>query len=140
MGTYGDIGCFSFFSNKNLATGEGGMLTTEVDELAKRLRFLRSHGMTSLTYDRHQGHAYSYDVVALGYNYRMDEIHAALGIEQLKKLKGNNHMRGLANFQYRINLARVVEVPFTKFREKSASTSSRFCCRWVQIDRLFRTI
>ncbi|MHB8132790.1 MAG: DegT/DnrJ/EryC1/StrS family aminotransferase [Anaerolineaceae bacterium] len=120
IGSYGDIGCFSFFSNKNIATGEGGMLTTQDDEIARRLRFLRSHGMTSLTYDRHQGHAYSYDVVALGYNYRIDEIHAALGIEQLKKLFNNNHKRGLANYLYRIGLATTVEVPFTKFKERSA--------------------
>jgi len=120
IGGYGDIGCFSFFSNKNLATGEGGMLTTSIDEVAKRLKYLRSHGMTSLTYDRHKGHAYSYDVVALGYNYRMDEIHAALGIEQLKKLPKNNHKRGLANQLYRIGLAGVVEVPFTRFKDRSA--------------------
>lgn len=120
VGTYGDIGCFSFFSNKNLATGEGGMLTTSYPELAERLMFLRSHGMTSLTYDRHKGHAYSYDVVALGYNYRIDEIRSALGIEQLKKLHNNNYRRGLANFQYRIDLAGIVEIPFPKTKNKPA--------------------
>lgn len=120
VGTYGDIGCFSFFSNKNMATGEGGMLTTAYPELAERLMFLRSHGMTSLTYDRHKGHAYSYDVVALGYNYRIDEIRSALGIQQLKKLHTNNHLRGLANFQYRIDLGGVVEIPFPKSKNKSA--------------------
>ncbi len=120
VGTYGDIGCFSFFSNKNLATGEGGMLTTQYAELAERLMFLRSHGMTTLTYDRHRGHAYSYDVVALGYNYRIDEMRAALGIEQLKKLHNNNHRRGLANFQYRIDLANVIEIPFPKTKNKPA--------------------
>lgn len=120
VGNYGDIGCFSFFSNKNLATGEGGMLTTQIEELATRLKLLRSHGMTSLTYDRHQGHAYSYDVIALGYNNRIDEIHAALGIEQLRKLHNNNFRRGLANFQYRIDLAGVVEIPFPKTKNKPA--------------------
>jgi dTDP-4-amino-4,6-dideoxygalactose transaminase len=93
MGTWGTIGCFSFFSNKNLSTGEGGMLVTDRDDLAEKVRLLRSHGMTSLTYDRHHGHAYSYDVVDLGYNYRIDEIRSALGIEQLKKLTVNNTRR-----------------------------------------------
>ena len=74
LGTWGAIGCYSFFSNKNMTTGEGGMLVTDDDGLAEKLRVLRSHGMTSLTWDRHKGHAWSYDVVDLGYNYRIDEV------------------------------------------------------------------
>lgn len=93
LGTWGEVGCFSFFSNKNLSTGEGGMLVTNRDDIAQKVRLLRSHGMTSLTWDRHQGHAYSYDVVELGYNYRTDEIHAALGLVQLRKLDHNNTQR-----------------------------------------------
>lgn len=93
LGTWGDVGCFSFFSNKNLSTGEGGMVVTDRDDLAARMRLLRSHGMTSLTWDRHRGHAYSYDVVDLGYNYRLDEIRSALGLVQLKKLSVNNARR-----------------------------------------------
>ncbi|MCK4899604.1 MAG: DegT/DnrJ/EryC1/StrS family aminotransferase, partial [Anaerolineales bacterium] len=93
LGTWGGIGCFSFFSNKNMATGEGGMLVTDRDDIAEKVRLLRSHGMTSLTWDRHQGHAYSYDVVDLGYNYRIDEIRSALGMVQLKKLDANNAKR-----------------------------------------------
>ncbi len=93
LGTLGDIGCFSFFSNKNLATGEGGMVVTNRDDLAEKIRLLRSHGMTSLTWDRHQGHAHSYDVIALGYNDRIDEVHASIGIQQLRKLPKNNSRR-----------------------------------------------
>jgi len=93
LGTWGSVGCFSFFSNKNLSTGEGGMLVTDRDDVAEKVRLIRSHGMTSLTYDRHRGHAFSYDVVDLGYNYRIDEIHSALGLEQLKKLAANNSRR-----------------------------------------------
>ncbi len=112
LGTWGDIGCFSFFSNKNLATGEGGMLTTHSDEIAARLKLLRSHGMTTLTYDRHAGHAYTYDVVDLGYNYRIDEIRAALGIEQLKKLPANNQRRREIVAHYRAHLPAELTIPF----------------------------
>jgi len=92
-GTIGDIGCFSFFSNKNLAIGEGGMVTTDDDELAERLRLLRSHGMTTLTWDRHRGHASTYDVVLPGLNYRLDEIRAAMGLVQLRFLSEENTAR-----------------------------------------------
>jgi dTDP-4-amino-4,6-dideoxygalactose transaminase len=93
LGTWGNIGCFSFFSNKNMTTGEGGMVITNDDILSEKLRLLRSHGMTTLTWDRHKGHAWSYDVVELGYNYRIDEIRAALGLVQLSKLDRNNERR-----------------------------------------------
>jgi dTDP-4-amino-4,6-dideoxygalactose transaminase len=92
-GTVGDVGCFSFFSNKNMAMGEGGLVVTNRADLAERLRLLRSHGMTSLTWDRHRGHDVGYDVVAHGYNYRLDELHAALGRCQWRKLAGNNARR-----------------------------------------------
>jgi len=92
-GALGDIGCFSFFSNKNLVTGEGGMVTTRRDDLNDKVRNLRSHGMSTLTWDRHRGHAATYDVLAHGYNYRIDDLHSALGREQLKKLDRNNRRR-----------------------------------------------
>jgi dTDP-4-amino-4,6-dideoxygalactose transaminase len=86
IGSFGDVAAFSFFANKNLTTAEGGMLTTNNDELANKAILLRSHGMTSVSYDRFKGHATTYDVLELGYNYRLDDIRAALGIVQLKKL------------------------------------------------------
>src|SRR4030065_397689 len=98
---WGRIGCYSFFSNKNMTTGEGGMLVTDEDELAERLRILRSHGMTSLSWDRHQGRASTYDVVDLGYNYRIDEMRSALGRVQLKKLSLNNQRRKHLTALYR---------------------------------------
>jgi len=105
LGTLGLAGCFSFFSNKNLSTGEGGMIVTDDDALAEKFSLLRSHGMTSLTWDRHEGHAWSYNVVALGYNYRIDEIHSAIGREQLRKLDGNNARRREITALYRERLA-----------------------------------
>ncbi len=113
-GTWGQFGAFSFFSNKNLAVGEGGMLITDDDELAEQVRLLRSHGMTTLTWQRHKGHASSYDVVTAGYNYRTDEIHAALGLVQLSKLADGNARRGQCAALYRELLADVsdVSIPF----------------------------
>jgi dTDP-4-amino-4,6-dideoxygalactose transaminase len=108
LGTWGVIGCYSFFSNKNMTTGEGGMLATDDDALAEKLRILRSHGMTSLSWDRHQGHAYSYDVVDLGYNYRIDEMRSALGRVQLGKLPSGNQQRAELTALYRELLAELV--------------------------------
>jgi dTDP-4-amino-4,6-dideoxygalactose transaminase len=116
LGTWGDVGCFSFFSNKNLATGEGGMVVTNRDDVAERVRLLRSHGMTSLTWDRHRGHAHSYDVVTLGHNYRIDELRSALGLAQLAKLPANNARRQEVTRRYWRGLAADcfdgVETPF----------------------------
>lgn len=113
LGTWGDVGCFSFFSNKNLSTGEGGMLVTNREDIAEKVRLLRSHGMTSLTWDRHQGHAYTYDVIDLGYNYRIDEIRSALGRVQLGKLAKNNARRKNITEQYWEGLAKSqVGLPF----------------------------
>ena len=91
LGLFGTVGCFSFFSNKNATCGEGGALLTDDDALAERLRLLRSHGMTTLTLDRYKGRAFSYDVTAAGFNYRLDEIRAALLRAQLRKLP--EHLR-----------------------------------------------
>lgn len=122
LGTWGQIGCFSFFSNKNMTTGEGGMLATDDDALADRLRILRSHGMTSLSWDRHKGHAWSYDVVDLGYNYRIDEMRSALGRVQLKKVGANNQRRAALTALYRellTELAPGVSMPFSEGRGTS---------------------
>jgi dTDP-4-amino-4,6-dideoxygalactose transaminase len=100
-GTVGSIGCFSFFSNKNLPVGEGGMVVTDDDALADELRLLRSHGMTTLTWDRHRGHAHSYDVVAQGFNYRLDELRSAMGLVQLGRLERDNAARAGVVARYR---------------------------------------
>ncbi len=113
-GVWGDIGVFSFFSNKNLAIGEGGMITTQDDDLAEKLRLMRSHGMTSLSWDRHKGHAHSYDVVDLGYNYRIDEIRSAIGRVQLEKLEKNNERRRKITELYRAQLGEIdgLSIPY----------------------------
>jgi dTDP-4-amino-4,6-dideoxygalactose transaminase len=122
IGSIADATCFSFFSNKNLSTGEGGMITTDADDIAASLRLNRSHGMTTLTYDRHRGHAFTYDVVSAGYNYRLTEIQSAMGLVQLGKLERNNAIRRTLVTEYRRLLARIpgIVVPFAGMDADSA--------------------
>jgi dTDP-4-amino-4,6-dideoxygalactose transaminase len=82
VGTFGHFGVFSFYPTKNMTCGEGGLLATQNKELAEKARCLINHGQTA---------KYQHDV--LGYNYRMTNIHAAIGIEQLRKLAGFNERR-----------------------------------------------
>jgi dTDP-4-amino-4,6-dideoxygalactose transaminase len=120
VGTLGDVGAFSFFGNKNITTGEGGAVVTRREELAEPLRLLRSHGMTTMTWDRHRGHAATYDVAVAGLNYRLDEMRAALGLVQLGRLADNNARRGRVVRSYRDALAArpAIVVPF-KDRDES---------------------
>lgn len=86
LGTFGLAGCFSFFSNKNISTGEGGILVTNNEDVYEKVKLLRSHGMTTMSYERSTGHSTSYDVIGLGYNYRFNDILAGIGLVQLDKL------------------------------------------------------
>jgi len=81
-GSIGSCACYSFYPTKNMTTGEGGMITTNDEELAARLRLLRDHGQKT-----------RYEHVVIGFNFRMNDISAAIGIEQLKKLEGFNEKR-----------------------------------------------
>lgn len=125
VGTFGKAGCFSFFANKNLVTGEGGMVVTDDADLAQRLRHLRSHGMTTLSWERDRGHAFQYDVVALGYNYRFDELRSAIGRVQLRKLEGSNRRREQAWQAYAGRLTTIdrLSMPFSGSRADSSPLS-----------------
>jgi dTDP-4-amino-4,6-dideoxygalactose transaminase len=123
LGTFGESGCFSFFSNKVLASGEGGALVTDNDEIAERVRSLRSHAMTTGTWDRHRGHAETYDVVDLGFNYRIDEQRSALLISRLGRLEGEIARRRELVGAYRELLADIegVRVAYEGFDLASTS-------------------
>jgi len=123
LGTIGDIGCFSFFSNKNISTGEGGMLVTNDKVIYERAKLLRSHGMTSLSYERAKVHSTNYDVIDLGYNYRMDDIRASIGLVQLNKLKEDLEKRALIRKWYIEELSQINEIiiPFKDYSEFSSN-------------------
>lgn len=123
LGTLGNAGCFSFYSNKNISTGEGGMLVTNDEQLYQRAKLLRSHGMTTMSYDRAKGHSTEYDVVDLGYNYRLDDIRAAIGLSQLNKLNDDIEKRNeirMIYVDYLKNIEKII-VPFCDYAERSAS-------------------
>lgn len=92
-GSLGHVSCFSFFSNKNMTTGEGGMLTTNDNEVAKKVSLMKSHGMDKGHWERYQRASWKYDILTLGFNFRMNEMQAAMGISQLKKLDHMNSLR-----------------------------------------------
>lgn len=117
LGTFGEISAWSFFTTKNISVGEGGMVATSDPVLYERCRYLRSHGMTVATLDRIKGRAETYDVVEPGFNYRIDEMRAALGIVQLKKLKAANRRREELTKRYFLNLQDMngVILPFKDF-------------------------
>ena len=114
LGVTGVAACYSFFSNKVLSCGEGGLLATDDEAVAERVRSLRSHAMTSGTWDRHRGHSAGYDVVDLGFNYRMDEPRAALLSARLPGLADDIAARQRLVHRYREQLAGVdgVSVPY----------------------------
>ena len=88
VGTIGDITAFSFYATKTLATGEGGMATTENDEWADRLRILRLHGISKDAWKRYSKEgSWEYDVMENGFKYNTTDINASMGLAQLRKLE-----------------------------------------------------
>ncbi len=119
LGTIGDCAAFSFFSNKNISTGEGGMFITNNEEMEKAARLIRSHGMSTMSYQRASGHATEYDITCLGYNFRMDDIRASIAIEQLKKLPGDLERRLEVRKRYVEQLSDIpqIAIPFADNKE-----------------------
>jgi dTDP-4-amino-4,6-dideoxygalactose transaminase len=114
LGTWGLAGAFSFFSNKVLSVGEGGLLCTDSDEVAAFVRSRRSHAMTSGTWDRHSGRTDTYDVTGLGFNYRLDEPRSALLLSRLQRLEADITRRRELTLRYRGLLGQIdgIIVPF----------------------------
>jgi len=122
LGTFGDVSAWSFFSNKNLAVGEGGMVATRDPALYQKCKNLRSHGMTVASFDRMKGRAATYDVLEPGFNYRIDEVRAALGLVQLAKLPEANAARAVRVAQYYHRLDALSDYLSVPFRHYSRGT------------------
>ncbi len=87
VGSLGDVTCFSFYANKTITTGEGGMLTTDDEQLYQRCKIMRLHGINRDVWDRFRSNkpSWEYDVVAPGYKYNMPDVNAAIGLAQLDR-------------------------------------------------------
>ena len=108
VGTLGNTGCFSFYPTKNITTAEGGMVITNSEKIAEKVRHLRNHGMTKSLKSRYSSeYPWIFDIKQPGYNYRLDEIRAALGITQLKRIKKINELRKKASSYYNKNLQNI---------------------------------
>ena len=126
-GKYGDAAAFSFYGNKNMTTAEGGMIVAAGNEVLEKTRRMRGHGMTSSTFQRFAGRSVGYDVTMLGYNYRMDELRAAIGLVQIKKLsEWNNKRRHLTGLYMHALRERCPDVglPFNNWKVAANQASS----------------
>ncbi|MGO9488289.1 MAG: DegT/DnrJ/EryC1/StrS family aminotransferase [Solirubrobacteraceae bacterium] len=133
-GTVGELGAFSFFSKKQLCVGEGGMVACSEEELAERVRLLRSHALTSSTWDRHRGHDPAYDIVDVGYNYRLDEPRAALGLSRLGRLSESLKARRATVRAYRERLAELPGLELC-FDDEAVERGSHFAFPVLLADR-----
>lgn len=125
LGAVGDLAAFCFSSKQQLYVGEGGMVASADERLDRRVRLLRSHALTSGTWDRHRGHDPAYDVVDIGFNYRLDEPRAAFGLNRLSRVDGEVSARREAAAAYRGRLSELpgLEIPWD---DRAAASSSNF--------------
>lgn len=123
LGTFGISSCYSFFSNKNISTGEGGMYCTNSLKSFANAKLLRSHGMTTASYERSNKSSMTYDVLEIGYNYRMDDIRASIALVQLTKLKKDILKREKIRKLYIKYLKDIkgISIPFRWFNGKSSN-------------------
>jgi dTDP-4-amino-4,6-dideoxygalactose transaminase len=119
-GELGHVACYSFYATKNLTCGEGGALTTNDSELASRARTLRLHGMSKDAATRYSGYYQHWDMIALGWKYNMDDIHAALLIDQIDSVGKYWQRREEICKQYDSAFGPVPEIDIPEIRGKSA--------------------
>lgn len=123
VGTIGNITCFSFYATKTLSAGEGGMITTDNDVWAERMRILRLHGISKDAWKRYSEEgSWYYEVIEAGYKYNMTDLHAAVGIAQLRKLEDMWQKRKEIAKMYTENFREIkeIEVPVVKKNRESA--------------------
>lgn len=138
LGSIGDFGSFSFQAVKNLATGDGGMLCTNNDEWAERIKKLRWVGISKDTFDRGAGNSYDwfYDVTEAGFKYHMNDITAALGLAQLEKLEWMNDRRRYWSERYREAFSHIPEIQCPPVRDFMYPASHNFVIKAPRRDEL----
>ena len=122
VGSIGDVTCFSFYANKTLTTGEGGMLTTNDDSMAERVKIMRLHGINRDIWDRYTsaGSSWEYDVIAPGFKYNMPDTAAAIGLAQLERADLLRQERERCADFYFNNLADLDTIDLPEVRESMA--------------------
>lgn len=127
MGLWGDVGCFSFYPVKHMTTAEGGMLITKHEKVAKKIERTRAFGVDRTVDERKVPGVY--DVTQLGYNYRMNEIEAAIGIEQLKKMPEFLKKRKINSEILRKGLENITEL--TQLQSSKDDLESSYYCHSI---------
>ena len=141
LGSMGDIGCFSFQATKNMTTGDGGMLVTNDQGLAERVRKLRWCGITKPTWERFRPgqvkRSWMYEVAEVGYKYEMNDLAAALGLAQLDRLETSNARRRELMDRYRQALAEVEGMGLLTNREYATSACYNAVVQVEERDALY---
>lgn len=115
-GSFGICGCFSFYPTKIITTGEGGMISTSNAIIVKKVKLLRSQGMSVSANTRESTGNWKYDIVDIGYNYRIDEMRCALGLSQMERIDTINKLRKKVAIKYDKSLSKIKGIicPITK--------------------------
>ena len=131
-GSIGEAAAFSFYGNKNMTTAEGGAVTASNPQVLAKVRQMRQHGMTTGTFERLSSRQAAYDVTMLGFNYRMDELRAALGLVQLQHLAEWNAKRKALTRQYMDLLYDRCPGVLAPFRKSQGTSSSNHIMQIVR--------
>ena len=135
VGSLAELNAFSFHPAKHVTTGEGGAVTTDDEDLAGRVRLFRNHGITTDHHQRAQANAWFYEMVDLGYNYRMTDMQCALGISQLRKQNCRVERRRAIAGSYREAFAQIPEVLPLSVMPESSHAYHLFVVQ-LELDRL----
>jgi perosamine synthetase len=123
VGTFGNTGCFSFYPTKNITTIEGGMVITNNNKIAEKIRLLRNHGISRTLSNRYKiGKPWDYDIKFSGYNYRLDEVRSSLGLNQLKRIEQINNNRFIACKYYNSKLKNIEGIEIPKILPKNENS------------------
>jgi perosamine synthetase len=133
VGTLSDVTCFSFYATKNVTTGEGGMVVTDRDDIAERMRLMHLHGMSKDAWKRYtQNGSWSYEILAPGFKYNLTDIAAAIGIHQLRKCHAFHRRRLAIADQYDAAFADLPGISIPRVEDRDGHGWHLYV---VQVDR-----